>query len=244
MKIHVLGCGDAFGSGGRRQSAYLVEARERLFLLDCGPSALAALKGAGFAPRDLEAIFVSHLHGDHCAGLVFFLLDWLYESPRAEPLVIAGPPGLQERIARLMALMFGDGGAPRPLPPADFRELEPERPVTLAGVELFAFRVPHQVRDLSFALKVSCDGKTLLYSGDSPWTERFVGESQGADLFLCECTYYEPGAANHLSYREIRANLPRLGCRRLLLTHLGREMLERRGEIELPVAEDGAVIEI
>lgn len=244
MKIHVLGSGDAFGSGGRRQSAYLVAARERLFLLDCGPSALASLKGAGFDPRDLDAVFVSHLHGDHAAGLVFFLLDWLYESPRAEPLAIAGPPGVEERTAKLMALMFGDGGAPRALPPAEFRELRPERRETIRDVELFAFRVPHQVRDLSLALKVACDGKTILYSGDSPWTERFVEESNGVDLFLCECTHYEPGAPNHLSYREIQEHLPRLRCRRLVLTHLGREMLARRSEIELPIAEDGAAIEI
>ena len=46
MKLHILGCGDAFGSGGRLQSSYLIEANDRLFLLDCGPTALLALKRA------------------------------------------------------------------------------------------------------------------------------------------------------------------------------------------------------
>ena len=74
-RVHILGCGDAFGSGGRNNSGYLVEAGDRLFLLDCGPTTLLAMKRAGFNPRRLDAIFLSHLHGDHCAGVPFFLLD-------------------------------------------------------------------------------------------------------------------------------------------------------------------------
>jgi len=75
MRLHILGCGDAFGSGGRQQSAYLVEASDRLFLLDCGPTALLAMKHAGFDPRLLDAIILSHLHGDHFGGVPFFYLD-------------------------------------------------------------------------------------------------------------------------------------------------------------------------
>ena len=72
MRLHVLGCGDAFGSGGRHQSGYLFEASDRLFLLDCGPTTLLAMKRAGFAPRRLDAIILSHLHGDHFGGIPFF----------------------------------------------------------------------------------------------------------------------------------------------------------------------------
>jgi ribonuclease BN (tRNA processing enzyme) len=82
MRLHVLGCGDAFGSGGRHQSAYLFEASDRLFLLDCGPTALLAMKRAGFAPRDLDAIILSHLHGDHFGGLPFFMIEYLYQQKR------------------------------------------------------------------------------------------------------------------------------------------------------------------
>jgi ribonuclease BN (tRNA processing enzyme) len=47
MKLYVLGCGDAFGSGGRNQSGYLIDAADRLFLLDCGPTSLPAMKKQG-----------------------------------------------------------------------------------------------------------------------------------------------------------------------------------------------------
>ena len=97
MKLHILGCGDAFGSGGRNQSAYLVEASDRLFLLDCGPTALLAMKRAGFDPRRLDAIILSHLHGDHFGGLPFFFIEYLYQKPRGYPLIIAGPEGTEAR---------------------------------------------------------------------------------------------------------------------------------------------------
>src|SRR6266496_6451584 len=77
MKLHVLGCGDAFGSGGRHQSGYLVEASDRLFLLDCGPTTLLAMKRAGLNPSDVDAIILSHLHGDHFGGIPFFFIEYL-----------------------------------------------------------------------------------------------------------------------------------------------------------------------
>jgi len=74
MKLHILGCGDAFGSGGRNQSGYLVETADKIFLLDCGPTTLLALKRAGFDPRRIDTILLSHLHGDHFGGIAFFFI--------------------------------------------------------------------------------------------------------------------------------------------------------------------------
>ena len=82
MKLHILGCGDAFGSGGRNQSGYLFEADDRLFLLDCGPTSLLAMNRAGIDPGRLDAIILSHLHGDHFAGIPFFFIEYLYLHPR------------------------------------------------------------------------------------------------------------------------------------------------------------------
>jgi ribonuclease BN (tRNA processing enzyme) len=104
--------------------------------------------------------------------------------------------------------------------------------------------VPHQVRDVSLGLKVARGGKTLLFSGDSAWTEDFVAQSRGADLFLCECCYYDREAPGHMNYVKLREKLPLLGCKRILLTHLGEEMLARGADIDLPLAEDGMVVEI
>jgi ribonuclease BN (tRNA processing enzyme) len=240
MKLHILGCGDAFGSGGRNQSGYLVAAEHRLFLLDCGPTTLLAMKRAGFDPLDLDAIFLSHLHGDHFGGIPFFFIEYLYQRPRNRPLYIAGPAATGERVRELLGLMYG---AKEP-PAVSFLLLEPEKAVTVAGVEIFSFRVPHQVNEVSLALKIRCDGKEILFSGDSAWTERFIDEARGVDLFLCECTFYDQGQGNHVRYLTLKENLPRLDCRRIVLTHLGEEMLARRSEVAAICAEDGMVLDL
>jgi ribonuclease BN (tRNA processing enzyme) len=240
MKLHILGCGDAFGSGGRNQSAYLIESDGRTFLLDCGPTTLLAMKRAGFDPQNLDAIFLSHLHGDHFGGVPFLFIDALYRCPRTRPLHIAGPAGTPARIGDLFSVMYGA----RELPPVEFHLLAPESKTVIAGVEILPFRVPHQVNDVSLALKVGHAGKHVLFSGDSAWIERFVVEARDVNLFLCECTFYDDGSGNHVRYLTLQPNLPRLECKQILLTHLGEEMLARRPQLAAPCAEDGMTIEI
>jgi ribonuclease BN (tRNA processing enzyme) len=244
MKLHILGCGDAFGSGGRQQSSYLVEADDRLILLDCGPSALFALKRAGFDPGRLDAILLSHLHGDHFGGLPFFLIDFIYRQPRKDPLAIAGPPGTESRVRQLFELMYSGASGENAHLPLSFHVLSPDQPARVAGIDIFPFRVPHQSQMISLALKVRYQGKQILFSGDSLWTESFIEQARGVDLFLCECSFYREEPGMHVNYQALEANLARLKCRQLLLTHLGEEMLARRDELTVPVADDGMVIEI
>jgi ribonuclease BN (tRNA processing enzyme) len=242
LKVHILGCGDAFGSGGRNQSGYLVEASDRLFLLDCGPTTLLAMKRAGFDPRRLDGVFLSHLHGDHFAGLPFFFIEYLYESPRDKPLDVAGPPGTEERILQLYGLMYG--GAEAEAIPARFHVLRPQQLSTVNGIQIYPFRVPHQVNEVSLALKVSYEGKQLLFSGDSAWTDLFITHACGVDLFLCECCFYDQTTPNHMNYLKLKEVLPRLECKRIVLTHMGEAMLARSRELEVTCAEDGMVIEL
>jgi len=243
MKLHILGCGDAFGSGGRSQSAYLIEADERLFLLDCGPAALFAMKRAGLEPRRLDAIFLSHLHGDHFGGVPFLLLEYLYREPRTRPLTIAGPPGTEARVRGLLELMYG--GA-RELPFVRFAVLTPSVPQTIIDVEVLPFRVPHQVDDISLGLQVRCAGKQIVFSGDSAWTDEFIERARGVDLFLCECSFYREQPGAHMNYQILLAHLEHLQCKKLLLTHLGEEMLAQAASLDAraALAEDGMVIEI
>ncbi len=243
MKLHILGCGDAFGSGGRNQSAYLVEADDRRFLLDCGPTTLLAMKRAGFDPRRLNTVFISHLHGDHFGGLPFLFIEFLYQRSRHEPLHIAGPPGTEEKVYQLFRLMY-DGSTASELPPVDYAVLHPGKPAVIEGIAVLPFRVPHQTHEISLGLKIQFAGKQILFSGDSAWSEIFIEHARGVDLFLCECSFYDQGTGNHVRYIELLAALPRLECKKLVLTHLGEEMLARKEELAVTVAEDGMVIEI
>ncbi len=243
MKLHILGCGDAFGSGGRHQSGYLVEASDRLFLLECGPTTLLAFKRAGFDPRRLNAVMLSHLHGDHFAGLPFFFVEYLYRQPKNDPLIIAGPPGTEEKVRELFQIMYG-GGNKKDLPPVCFQILNPDQPTQVAGVNVLPFRVLHQTEAISLGLKIAYDGKQMLFSGDSLWSEAFIEQARGVDLFLCECTFYRDQPGMHVNFQALQADLSRLQCRQLLLTHLGEEMLGHRSELGVACAADGMVIEI
>jgi ribonuclease BN (tRNA processing enzyme) len=242
MRLHILGCGDAFGSGGRNQSGYLVQASDRLVLLDCGPTTLLAMKRAHVDPKRLDAIILSHLHGDHFAGIPFFLIEYLYRTRREHPLKIAGPPGTEERVYELFGIMYRSEETRR-LPPIDFQILQPEQLDFVNGIEVFSFRVPHQTHEVSLGLKLAYEGKQILFSGDSAWTDLFIEHARGVDLFLCECSFYNEQAGMHVNYLTLQANLSRLQCKKLVLTHLGEEMLARRDELTTTLAEDGMVIE-
>ncbi len=225
-------------------SGYLVETQDRLFLLDCGPTSLLAMKRAGFNPTQLDAVLLTHLHGDHFAGVPFFFIDAQYANPRSAPLQLAGPRGAEERIRQLFHLMYGNSAEPKQIPPTSFHVLEPDQAVNLEGIEIFPFRVPHQVNDVSLGLTITHAGKRILYSGDSAWTDLFIHHARGADLFLCECCFYHEDSSTHMSYHKIEQNLSRLQCKRLVLTHMGEAMLARRSELPVETAADGMIIEL
>src|SRR5215213_4062277 len=106
MRLQVLGCGDAFGSGGRFNTCFQVSSDQTSFLLDCGASSLIAMRRFGVDPNSIQTILTSHLHGDHFGGLPFLLLDAHFVSYRRDPLTIAGPPTLTARLHVLREIMF------------------------------------------------------------------------------------------------------------------------------------------
>ena len=106
MKLTVVGCGDAFGSGGRLQTSYLVEAAGTRFLIDCGASTLIGFNRLQLDPNTVPAIFISHLHGDHYAGLVWWLLHAKHVGKRTAPLTIVGPPGIEARLNAAAEALF------------------------------------------------------------------------------------------------------------------------------------------
>jgi len=98
-----------------------------------------------------------------------------------------------------------------------------------------------------YALRVEGAGRTIAYSGDTEWTDTLLNVAAGADLFICECFAFEREARYHLNWRTIEANLPKLGAKRVLLTHLGPEALANRNGIRHPqvsLAEDGLQLEL
>src|SRR3989442_7100043 len=116
VRVTVLGSGDAFGSGGRLHSAYLVETPRHTFLLDCGPTILQAFKQTGRDPGAVDFVLLSHLHGDHFGGLPFLFMEYRFEEPRSRPLAVYGPPGTERRGSGPLSALFL-ANTPHPPPP-------------------------------------------------------------------------------------------------------------------------------
>ena len=242
MRVTVLGSGDAFSSGGRGHSAYLIETAGSTFLLDCGSQVLQAMKRLGHDPARLDFVLLSHLHGDHFGGVPFLFMDYRYESRRRRPFAVYGPPATGRRVDQLFDALY-EHTATEPSPfPLSCHELPPHTPTQIGDLTVSAVPVPHAEGMVCYALRISAGGKTLLYSGDSAWTDDYLALARDVDLFICECTYFETRLSIHMSYPELAAKAAQLGCRRLVLTHLGSEPLRRRAEITLECAEDGMVL--
>lgn len=242
FRVQVLGCGDAFSSGGRLHTCFLLGGEDghgpmAPTLLDCGATSLAAMKGRGIEPAAIRTILITHLHGDHFGGLPFLLSDAHYRARRTEPLTLAGPPGLAERLRQAREALYPSSTRREPAFELEFVELRERRPADVNGLLVTPFEVVHPSGAPSYALRIEYGGRTLTFSGDTEWTDALVEAAGGADLFICECNSYDRPIPNHLNYRELLARRHLFDCGRMLLTHLGEDMVDRRGlEIE-PLAE-------
>ena len=247
MKLTVLGCGDAFGSGGRLQTCYHVEAAGTQFLIDCGATALIGINRSGLDPNAVETIFISHLHGDHFAGLVWWLIHAQHVAKRTAPLTIVGPQSIQARFeAAAEALFPGSTGVPRRYQ-LRFLELVREKPLDVGTVRVTPFEVVHPSGAPPYALRLEAEGKVLAFTGDTEWTESLVAAGRGADLYIMECYLFDGAPRVHTSWQAIARNLDRIAPKRVMLTHMAAPMLARRSEVRDPrivMAEDGLVLEV
>lgn len=246
IRIQFLGSGDAFGSGGRLQSCILLTVPDARLLLDCGASSLIAMRAASVEPNDIDAILVSHLHGDHFGGIPYFILDAQLVSKRTKPLQLVGPPGMRDRLHAAMEVDFPGSSRVQQRFEIRYRELEPRRttPVDAGGLSVTAFPVDHFSGAPSYALRMEVVGRCLAYSGDTAWTDSLVEASEGSDLFICEAYFYEKRVKFHLDYRTLMAHRDELGAKRILLTHLSADMLSRLDDVELETAQDGLALDL
>jgi ribonuclease BN (tRNA processing enzyme) len=239
VRLRFLGSGDNFGSGGRFQACIHVDAGKTRFLMDCGASSLIAMKRAGISSAAIDTILISHLHGDHFGGIPFFILDAQLISRRETPLVIAGPPGLTQRVREAMEVFYpGSSGAARRFITRHIEMIEGEN-TQVGDLTVLPVRVIHGSGAPSYALRIECAGKIIAYSGATEWTDALRTIADGADLFVCESYFFEKPMKNHIHYRTLMTHRAELGCKRMILTHMGEDILERLGEVELEVAEDG-----
>lgn len=242
ITLTVIGCGDAFANGGRYQTCFYVRSSGSRFLIDCGATAYSGLKKNGISQEDIDLVVISHFHGDHFGGLPFLLLE-AAETKRSSPLTIVSPPGCKEKMEQLLELLY-PGSRPLKKLKIDFKNYYSNEKVQLEHLQILPIPVNHTEATLPHGLRIQTGTKVISYSGDTAWTQNLEKLARDADLFICECNFYEREVKGHLNYKLLRKNISLLGCKQIMLTHLGKEMLQNLEKIDLDCAFDGKKIRL
>ena len=247
MQLTVIGCGDAFGAGSRLQTSFCVRTGTSTILIDCGVTSLIGMHRLGISPNDIDAVFVSHLHGDHFGGLPWLLIDAKYVTNRTRPLVVTGPKGIEARFIAAAEALYPNATTAERKFDLIFVEYAERKSLEVAGVRVTPFEVHHPSGAPPYALRFDLGGKVLAFTGDTGWVEVLCEVARGADLFISECFQYDVTLPIHLDYKTIDANYEKLGAKRVLLTHMGEAMLAAVGKVDTSrylLAEDGMVLDL
>ncbi|RZK39433.1 MAG: MBL fold metallo-hydrolase [Pedobacter sp.] len=240
IKLRIVGCGDAFGSGGRLNTCFYIEATDTRMLIDCGATSLPGLKKHDILSEEIDTILITHFHGDHYGGLPFFLLDAAIHK-RQNKLKIISPPGAEERVRGLLTLLYPGTEVLEKLD-VEFLEYFENKTFHEKHFSITPYSVVHSEETLPHGLRIELEGKIISYSGDTSWTDNLIPLSADADLFICECNFYNTLAKGHIAYSELESQLSHLTHKRLLLTHFDDEMLNALDLIPHACAYDGMQI--
>jgi ribonuclease BN (tRNA processing enzyme) len=242
VRVQFLGSGNAFSDGGRANAAIHVTAPGVSLLLDCGGSALPAIK-KHVDPATIDAIAVTHLHGDHFGGITFLVLEQHFAG-RKKPLVVGGPPSLEQRLRAEEQALYPDFFGPTTLGfPFNTVVLGAE-PTELGGARVTALPVRHVRLAEPHGLRVEIAGKLIAYSGDARWTPQLAAVAKGADLFICEASNFDRDDPAHISYKQLMEHRGEVDAKRIVLTHLGESTLAHLKELQVEYTTDGTLIDI
>ena len=241
-RVRFIGSGDSFGDGGRFQTCILVDASGYRFLIDCGATSLVALKRAGIDPGSIDAVLLTHFHGDHCGGVPYLILDGQF-TKRERPLVVAGPPGVRERMTAVFEAALPTSSRTEQRFGLTHVELG-EKATRIGPLEVIALPVAHLAETVPHGLRVHADDRTVAYTGDSDWCDALPRLADAADLFIAEAYSFEKRIPQHLSHATLLAHRDELRAKRIVLTHAGAETLARHDELAWPLADDGTEIDI
>ncbi len=220
MRLTVIGCSGSYPGPRSSASCYYLEAehegRTWRILLDLGSGALGSLQRYADATA-IDAVFLSHLHADHCLDLCGYYVMRKYHPDGPLPRIpVWGPEDTARRMAKAYDLDEDPGMS------EEFEFVPyPGGAVSCGPFTITPRRVVHPVT--AYALRVEAGGRSLAYSGDSGVCAALEETARDADLFLSEASFME-GPDNppdlHLTGAQAGRTAARAGARRLLLTHI------------------------
>lgn len=194
MELTLLGTGCPQVDTGRYGPSSLVRHGQTAFLVDCGSGVTQRLVGAGTTGREIEAVFLTHLHSDHLVDL-FQLIVSSWHQGRQTPPLIYGPAGTRQFVETLMSAWRPElrqriAHERRPSAVA----LEPEVVEFTAGlvhkgggVRISAVEVDHRPVVPAYGFVFEAGGKRLVFSGDTRYCPALIEAAQGCDVLVHEC---------------------------------------------------------
>src|SRR5262249_39360387 len=240
--VTFVGSGDSFGSGGRFNTCILVDAPGIRFCIDFGASSLIALERLRIAHTTIDTILLTHLHGDHCGGIPFLLVDGMLAAKRERPLTIAGPPLTTARLKAVAAAMMPGMEVMVPKFPITYRDMDVMQQHDIGPLKVMTYPAVHTKETNPTSLRVEVAGKVIAYTGYSEWTQYMPALADGADLLIAECYFFRKPVRYHLNYPDIIRHRAEIKAKRLILTHLGKEILANLDNVSEECAHDGLTI--
>ncbi|MEO7657979.1 MAG: ribonuclease Z [Pyrinomonadaceae bacterium] len=235
MKLTVLGSGGSIPNSRRSSSGYWLETSGGTVLLDCSASIPFRMAQENLGWANLDAIWISHFHIDHCAGLLPYLAGIKHSESgkkREKGLRIFGPAGIKKLLSdfnsvnnyKLLEQPF----------PLEIIEVTPRETFEiLPGVEAVAIQTPHTDESHAIHLRDSCD-TTLVYSADTGFSEVIAAFATAVDLFILECTFIrDKPVQKHLDLAEAIFLIRKAHPKRAMLTHFYPEWDEVNFENEV-----------
>ncbi|WP_291319435.1 MBL fold metallo-hydrolase [Desulfonatronospira sp.] len=240
MKVLFCGVGEAFDETLSNTSIF-VEVQEhgnvRKILLDCGFTAAPSFWRFAGDPLDLDALWISHLHGDHFLGLPQLLIRFS-EHGRVKPLQISGVSGTSVAVKQSMELAY-PGKWDRLGFEVQFIEASPEETLHLGGIQALAIPVEHSVPCLG--IKLHAQDLSIFYTGDGRLAKHYWPKIEGCHLAVCEAFALEADVPGHSSVSRVTSMARQAGIRQTVLVHMQRQE-RRKYKDSLPVYLEEAQI--
>ena len=222
MEVEFIGVGEAFDCNNSNTSIFVKS--DTKLLIDCGFTVFHAFSKCYNDADYLDAVYISHFHGDHVGSLPALLL-WLWEEGRTRDLNIVCQEDSEKKIMDLLDLVYpnfkekfnydikfvivGEGDKIR------FNELSLS----------FAFTV-HSTNNL--AIKVEEDGESVCYSGDGMFNEKTLEMYKGSSLVIQEAYLFDEEKIGHAS---IMSSVEKIDARKIALVHINRHFRREKWSV-------------
>lgn len=219
VKVRVLGSGNAFNQNNRLNSSYLVESKEQKILIDCGFTTPLALQQNDIPCNEIDAVLITHYHGDHFAGLSAMLLALSYTSLQKKQLLIVGAEDVEDRVRELVKVLYP--GSEKVFNTLDIKFQTITKSFKIGGISVEAIPMIHSVEALPYGFILDFNFKKIGFSGDTCWHAGVVDLITRVDAVFLECNLVKKVGKGHISVEELEeSKLVQSKKSNIYLTHL------------------------